>query len=193
MRKLLLLIAFLPLIAAIGHDAYNYYQNPEKGFHLADIGWIWAKYDPQSHQQIREELNTLIEESESSRTPVMTAEPIEEEPETATLPPAEDGAPSPETEKTPEALDDGTAMIRVKVQKNTSALPDTNEIVGNAAGFVSFLMKQKAVVVAACFAALMLILMRLFGGISFGGKKEMDEIDMLAGKKKGGQFKYSRK
>ena len=68
MRKLLLLIAFLPLIAAIGHDAYNYYQNPEKGFHLADIGWIWAKYDPQSHQQIREELNTLIEESESPPT-----------------------------------------------------------------------------------------------------------------------------
>lgn len=199
MRKLLLLLAFLPLIAAIGHDVYNFTQNQEKGFHFADIGWIWSKYDPASHRQVNEELNTLIEQGEAGKTPTMTAEPVENEapaPETAPqdgTPPQPDSAQPPQTDEAEaEAVDDGTAMIRVKVQKNASNMPNTGEIVGNAAGFAAFLMQQQAVVVAACWAALLLILRRLCCGSGSEGKK-FDEVDEITGKKKGGSYKFSRK
>lgn len=204
MRKLLLLIAFLPLIAAIGHDVYNFTQNQEKGFRFADVGWIWAKYDPKSHRQVNEELNTLIEQGEAGKTPVVTAEPVEEEQETQKKAP--DGAAPPEgaqtqragpdsTRRQPEAepVDDGTAKIRVTVQKNASNLPSTDEIAGNAAGFVAFVMQQKAVVVGACWTVLLLVLMRLFGAVKLGGKKDFDDLDAVLGKKKSGGYKFNRK
>ncbi|MCL4678315.1 MAG: hypothetical protein KJ017_06970 [Alphaproteobacteria bacterium] len=195
MRKLLLLLAFLPLIAAIGHDVYNFTQNQEKGFRFADIGWIWSKYDPASHRQVNEELSTLIEQGEAAQTPLVTAEPVENEAQAPETAPQPEGAQPPQTGETPaEPVDDGTAMIRVKVQKNASNMPNTGEIVGNAAGFAAFLMQQQAVVVAACWAVLLLILMRLFGAVKFGGgKKDMDEYDELTGKKKSGSYKFKRK
>lgn len=200
MRKLLLLLAFLPLIAAIGHDVYNFTQNQKKGFHFADIGWIWSKYDPASHRQVNEELSNLIQQGEASSTPVITAEPVENEPapETAPAPQTEGAQPAPpQTAQTPaetpaEPVDDGTAMIRVKVQKDASNIPNTGEIVGNAAGFAAFLMQQKAVVVAAFWAALLLILRRLCCGSGSEGKK-FDEVDEITGKKKGGSYKFKRK
>lgn len=197
MRKLLLLLAFLPLIAAIGHDVYNFTQNQEKGFHFADIGWIWSKYDPASHRKVNEELSTLIEQGEAAQTPLVTAEPVENEaqaPETAPQPEGTEPAP-PQAARTPaqtpaEPVDDGTAMIRVKVQKDASNMPNTGEIVGNAAGFAAFLMQQQAVVVAACWAALLLIIRRLCCG---SGEKKFDEVDEITGKKKGGSYKFKRK
>lgn len=193
MRKLLLLLAFLPLIAAIGHDVYNFTQNQEKGFHFADIGWIWSKYDPASHQQVNKELNTLIEQGEAAQTPVMTAEPVENEAQAPETAPQPEGAQPPQTGAPPaEPVDDGTAMIRVKVQKDASNIPNTGEIVGNAAGFAAFLMQQQAVVVAAFWAALLLILRRLCCGSGSGGKK-FDEVDEITGKKKGGSYKFKRK
>ncbi|MBP7905705.1 MAG: hypothetical protein KA099_10305 [Alphaproteobacteria bacterium] len=207
MRKLLILIAFLPLVAAVGHDVYQFIQNKEKGFRFSDVGWLWEKYDPQSHQQVRQELNTLMEQAEENREPEMTAEPIEEPvpPAPAPLtpdlppqtkgnqPPAEPGAtqtPAP-APQTPEALDDETGKVRVIIKKK-DALPKTTEVLGGAAGFAAFLMQQKAVVVAGGFAALMMLLMWICGSVKLGRKKDMDD-DLLSNRKKGGNYKYSRK
>jgi len=209
MRKLLILIAFLPLVAAIGHDVYQFVQNKEKGFRFSDVGWLWEKYDPQSHQQVREELNTLMQQAEENREPEMIAEPIEESvppspvPQATDLPPqttenqpltpepsaAPVPAPAPQTS---EVVDDGTGKVKVIVKKK-DALPKSTEVLGNAAGFAAFLMQQKAVVVAGGFAALMMLLMWIFGSVKLSRKKGMDEDDILAPHKKGGNYKYSRK
>ena len=208
MRKLLILIAFLPLVAAVGHDVYQFIQNKEKGFRFSDVGWLWAKYDPQSHQQMREQLNTLMEQAEENREPEMIAEPIEEPvppvpaPQATDLPPQtteaqpltpEPGAAQAPTlaPQTPEALDDETGKVKVIIKKK-DALPKTTEVLGGAAGFAAFLMQQKAVVVAGGFAALMMLLMWICGSVKLGRKKDMDD-DLLSNRKKCGNYKYSRK
>lgn len=207
MRKLLILIAFLPLVAAIGHDVYQFVQNKEKGFRFSDVGWLWEKYDPQSHQQVREELNTLMQQAEENREPEMIAEPIEEPvppaPQTADLPPQttenqpltpEPGAavpPAPAPQPAQEA-EDGTGKVRVIIKKK-DALPRSTEVLGGAAGFAAFLMQQKAVVVAGGFAALMMLLMWIFGSVKLSRKKGMDDEDPFTNRKKSGNYKYSRK
>lgn len=191
MRKLLVLLSFVPLIAAIGHDVHNYYQNPEKGFHFADVGWILAKYDPETHNQINQELTTLIEQGEASKTPVITAEPVQSP---QNLEETQNSEPAPEQTNDASQDNDENTIIKVTVQKNASSIPGKTEIIGNAAGIAAFLMQQKAVAVAGGFALIVLILSRLCSGIKLsGGKKEMDEIDLLGSKKKGGTYKYGRK
>ncbi|MCB1840662.1 MAG: hypothetical protein H6858_09640 [Rhodospirillales bacterium] len=183
MRKLLILIiAFLPLIAAAGHDGYQYYKNPEKGLLLSDIGWLWNKYDPESHKMVNQEINTLIQEAQQNQEPDTIAVPIEQ--------PAQAGQEGGDGTE----IDDGTAKIKVIVHKKDSDLPKTAEVMGEAADFASFLMKQKAVYVAGIFAVVMLLLMWILGSVkgSIGKKRDMDDMDPLYQRKKG-TYKYSRK
>jgi len=51
MRKLLFILLLVPVIASLGHDAYIYYQEPEKGIRLSDLGALWDKYHKESHDQ----------------------------------------------------------------------------------------------------------------------------------------------
>jgi hypothetical protein len=45
---LILFIATLPLVLALGHDLYLFYMNQDKGFDFATLGWIWATYHEDS-------------------------------------------------------------------------------------------------------------------------------------------------
>ncbi len=40
----------IPAMAALGHDLYLFYENQEKGFMFAALGFIWTRYDPDSFQ-----------------------------------------------------------------------------------------------------------------------------------------------
>lgn len=51
MSNRLVFILFLPALVALGHDVYLMTQIPEKGFMLADLGWIWDRYHKESHDQ----------------------------------------------------------------------------------------------------------------------------------------------
>lgn len=57
MSKRLIIILFLPALIALGHDVYLMTQIPEKGFMLADLGWIWDRYHKESHDQWKIWLN----------------------------------------------------------------------------------------------------------------------------------------
>lgn len=50
MTKFLLFFFSLPMLGALGHDAYLLYQNPDKGFEFSALGFIWTKYDPESYR-----------------------------------------------------------------------------------------------------------------------------------------------
>ncbi|MGB4057138.1 MAG: hypothetical protein WBK77_03535 [Alphaproteobacteria bacterium] len=51
MRSLgLLTFLLIPAMAALGHDLYLFYQNQEKGFEFAALGFIWTRYEPESYK-----------------------------------------------------------------------------------------------------------------------------------------------
>ena len=47
---LFMFVVALPALAALGHDAYLFYMNQDKGFELAALGFIWTKYEPESYR-----------------------------------------------------------------------------------------------------------------------------------------------
>jgi hypothetical protein len=61
------IIASLPLIAAIGHDAYMIYMDLKNGipdaFKLSDIGWIWQEYSYDTHELAKKNINTHLWDS----------------------------------------------------------------------------------------------------------------------------------
>ncbi len=48
---ILLFLATLPLLTALGHDIYFAYVN-NKDFELSAAGFIWTKYHPESYQAV---------------------------------------------------------------------------------------------------------------------------------------------
>ncbi len=53
----IIFLAFVPTLAALGHDAYLYYMHQENGFMLSTFGFIWTEYHPQSYEQMLEGLS----------------------------------------------------------------------------------------------------------------------------------------
>ncbi|MCF8495970.1 MAG: hypothetical protein K9G62_04800 [Alphaproteobacteria bacterium] len=49
-------IAALPALAALGHDAFLYSQNPDRGFMLSALGFLWTHYHPESYKWAAETL-----------------------------------------------------------------------------------------------------------------------------------------
>lgn len=65
----LLLIVTLPLLAAIGHDLYLFYENqfqgapvPPAGWmgYLSALGFIWTRYSPESYTWVAESTPTNV-------------------------------------------------------------------------------------------------------------------------------------
>ena len=53
-----ILLASIPMLAALGHDFYLLQLHPEKGFEFSDLGFIWIKYHPESYKQAIEAVPT---------------------------------------------------------------------------------------------------------------------------------------
>lgn len=54
-RSFMLLVS-VPAMAALGHDAWLYYENQDKGFMFAALGFIWTRYHPDSYKWTVENL-----------------------------------------------------------------------------------------------------------------------------------------
>lgn len=55
-----LFLVTLPLLAAIGHDLYFFYENPDQGFKLSALGFLWTQYSPESYQWVATNLSEGI-------------------------------------------------------------------------------------------------------------------------------------
>lgn len=44
--RILCVLLLLPALAALGHDAWRYYEEPEFGFQLSDVGYLLNEYAP---------------------------------------------------------------------------------------------------------------------------------------------------
>jgi hypothetical protein len=52
----LIFVLLLPILCALGHDAYYYYEHQDEGFMLSDIGWLWTTYAKESHDTLFAEI-----------------------------------------------------------------------------------------------------------------------------------------
>lgn len=55
-KGLLIFILLIPAFAALGYDAYVFYENQEEGFKLTDLGWLWTNYHQGSHDSLYEQI-----------------------------------------------------------------------------------------------------------------------------------------
>lgn len=53
----LFILVSLPMLAAIGHDFYLLYENPDKGFEFSALGFLWTKYHPESYRTAIEQID----------------------------------------------------------------------------------------------------------------------------------------
>lgn len=182
MRKILFFLLLLPAVAALGHDAYFFYQNQDKGFRLTDLGAFWDKYHKESHDQWKvklQEITSSMDDMSSSVLPIVqeTAEQVKD---------------NVQADK-PDYMQEFSQVDNKSGAQIKAAASPQGLVQGNASGlqkFIGFLLEQKAVFVflAIAFIAylLNLILSRLCAG-----KSSMDKLDKH--KKKKGQYKYGRK
>lgn len=182
MRKLLFILLLLPGFAALGHDAYFFYQNPDKGVRFMDLGALWDKYHKESHDQWKvklQEITSSVDEASSSVLPVVQ-DVIEQEHEEA------------EGEK-PDYMQ-GFSQVNDKAGAHASAAVKGDNLVQGSGGFlqklIGFLLEQKAVLVFFGIAALAYILNAILSRL-FQGKSSMDKVEKH--KKKKGPYKYGRK
>ncbi len=55
-KGLLIFVLLIPALAALGYDAYVFYENQEEGFKLSDLGWLWTTYHMESHDYAYQEI-----------------------------------------------------------------------------------------------------------------------------------------
>ena len=51
--KPLLIFCLIPLLAALGHDSYLYYENLNDGFRLTKVGFLMFRYIPDEFNEFR--------------------------------------------------------------------------------------------------------------------------------------------
>lgn len=51
MARIFLFIMFLPLLAAVGHDLWLFYENQDRGFMMTSLGFLWTNYHEESFTQ----------------------------------------------------------------------------------------------------------------------------------------------
>jgi len=54
--RLFFFLVTLPLIFSLTHDLYLYYINPQAGFEMASLGYIWSQIHPESLKEARSAL-----------------------------------------------------------------------------------------------------------------------------------------
>lgn len=207
MKKFLFFLLLIPVLASLGHDVYIYYQEPEKGFRLSDVGALWDKYHKETHDQWKtkvQEIGKDVDEiiSETALPEGLIPEGLLPGSKTNT---SDNPDPQP-TEKEKTALPKNSfsegftqSIDRDGTTKVTELEPDDDKdkVKSNADKLISmigFLLEQKAVFVFGA-VPLFLFILNLIISPFFKEKEEMDTIRAYKKKqqRKGGGYKYSRK
>ena len=58
--QIFILIILLPLLAALGHDAWLYYEGGMEVFKLTSAGFLWTNYSPETFTWAADNLNQEI-------------------------------------------------------------------------------------------------------------------------------------
>ncbi len=53
---LFMFVVLIPALVALGHDCYLFYENQDRGFMFAALGFIWTRYEPESYRWTVENL-----------------------------------------------------------------------------------------------------------------------------------------
>lgn len=186
MKKLLFILLLLPGFASLGHDAYIYYENPDKGVRLTDLGALWDKYHKESHDQWK----TKVQEVGAFVNDTVKELPL---PKTAPEVPKNDvetseNAPDYLGEFTQENAKNAETVVRA-VEVEDTAKTQTNAV----QGYIGFILQQKAVFVFFGFALIVFILNALLTRL-FTKKEGMEKVGKLKKmKNKKGGYEYGRK
>ena len=217
MRKFLFFLILLPALAALGHDGYMFYQYPEKGLQLSDLGALWDKYHKETHDQWKtkvkefsQSVDELIPETPAPKDIIpkelipeamVSGEPAEalETTDETDTPPAvsveEIGAKEVAnfSEGFEQSIErDGTTNVKT-LGPDDYKKEDMDKNSSKLIAIIGFLLEQKAVFVLGVLPLFIFVLHLLFSAL-FKEKEEMDKIRALKKKKrKGGGYTYSRK
>ncbi len=178
MRKILFFLILLPAIVALGHDAYMFSKNPEKGFRISDIGALWDKYHKESHDEWKIKLGKLGEAVNDFNI-------SKQEPEISHV-------------EKQNSANDYSGNFTETYQKGEShyETPDKNQPIvkiNKVQNFVGLILEQKALFLFSGLALIIYLINLLMGWI-FRERTGMDNLGRLQKKSgKDGGYKYGRK
>ncbi|MGH1456016.1 MAG: hypothetical protein ACRBDI_04490 [Alphaproteobacteria bacterium] len=182
MKKLIFILLLIPAIAALGHDAYFFTQNQDKGFRLTDLGKLWDTYHKESHDQWKSKIDEISGTLQDTIGDVIPQEAATNE--NLNTETAKEIFADFEESFAQEDGKAGTQELTPPPKEEPIAKEGTNEIKKS----IGFLLEQKAVFVFAAIPAILFILNALLCAI-FGGRKNKDDGKSGRGKK----VKYGRK
>lgn len=55
--RLIMFLVMLPVLAALAHDGWLFYQHQERGFMLSALGFLWTTYHPDSFRFVQDGLD----------------------------------------------------------------------------------------------------------------------------------------
>lgn len=220
MRKILFFLLLLPALASLGYDAYTYYEKPDKGFGLSDLGAIWDKNHKESHdqwktkvQELGQSVNDIVPENidlenvipenigsmlpegfgqEKKQTP--PEQPIEEE-STIVVKEVVDEyakrATNDFSEGFTQSIDrEGNTQVTPLEPEKPNTIGDNTRTLISVIGF---LLEQKAVLVLGAIPLFFFLLNFILSSL-FKPKEDKDQIKGIKKtKRKGGGYQYSRK
>ena len=215
MRKFLFFLLLLPPLVSLGHDAYIYYQKPEKGFQLSDLGALWDKHHKESHDQWKTKVKKFSKSVEEyiPENPVpknmipegLIPEKEKDDSEDVSVPSLTKDEISVSVEE--EGIEKVTnnfsegftqsierdGMTNVKKLEPGDCKDDIEENTDKLIATIGFLLEQKAVFVLGAIPLFFFILNFVLSRL-FKKKDEMDKVRTYKKKKrKGGGYAYSRK
>lgn len=181
MRKFLFFLILLPAFAALAHDAYLYSQDQSKGFRLSDIGFLWDRYDKDSHDQWKKKLSAY-EETVREYVPVLE----DDVSDALQAPSGEESLAQPYEESFTQTNSRDAEPIVEALQDETASKVDNPSIMQP---YVAWVLEQKAVFVFAGIAFIIYVLNAICA-LLFCSRNSMDAN---APRTKKGQFNYKRK
>lgn len=53
-KSVVIFLLLIPILAALGHDAWYYYEHQDEDPSISALGWLWKTYLPESHDSMFE-------------------------------------------------------------------------------------------------------------------------------------------
>jgi hypothetical protein len=192
MRKLLYILLLSPSVLSLGHDVYFFTQNPDRGFMLSDLGFLWDKYHKESHDQWKMQVVNLGENFENIKDQVSTATGIDVD---AVQSQAQDHVIPPQYAQEIK-VEAGRNQETTVTKTEPSAAQKEDKSKANKSIMVrviGFLLQQKAILIFPAFTFIIFCMDMLVRGLFALRPKRKDKFSSEKKSKKGDAYKYGRK
>ncbi|MCK5374041.1 MAG: hypothetical protein KAJ40_02040 [Alphaproteobacteria bacterium] len=199
MRKFLFILLLVPFFASVGHDIYLYYQNPDKGVRISDVGVLWDKYHKESHDQWKSkvhkfssEIDKLVAENPISKNMIPKAMKNSASTNDETQPPQiEENIPEINalTEGFTQTSSHDGITTTVPFEPRDEIKEHSNVLIK----WIGFLLEQKAIYVTGLILIIAFLLNAILSFL-FRKKGEMERFHGIRKKNsKNDGYKYKRK